>query len=192
VLTFNLEKSITYSNKAKQFFIKEIEMIGTIVRNFNESYRRYFSPVRKEFDFPISVSIEPDRLTASLRRKSSGTFLGFDELPCIAGETKNLSEDGIAFVVSFIRIAEGYLVGDGRTLNIELSLPNGKVKFQAVAQRYEHYNIHSSAPQFLIGARITSMSERDREKYTSYITDKHVARSLPKDSTVDLVLNLPR
>jgi hypothetical protein len=167
-------------------------MIGTIVRNFNESYRRYISPVRKDFSFPISVSIEPNRITGSLQRKSSRTFLGFDELPCIAGETKNLSEEGIAFVVSFIRIAEGYLVGDGRILNIELSLPNGKVKFQAVAQRYEHYNIHSSGSQFLIGARITSISEQNREKYISFFTDKHVELSLPKDSTVDLVLNLPR
>lgn len=87
----------------------------------------------------------------------------------IAGETKDVSETGIAFIVSSIRIKETYLVGEGRTLNAELDLPGGKVRMQIIGQRYEQVGEHISTARFLIGAKITKMSEDDRELYSDFL-----------------------
>ncbi len=164
-------------------------MIGTLVRNLNESVKGYFTPRRKDFRFPLKVSVEPDKTTGSLRRKVTGRFVGNDNLPSLCGETKDFSESGIAFIVPFIRVGNDYLVGDGRTVNIELTLPNGTISFQAIGQRYEPIDQHSSASKFLIGAKITTMSTQDREIYLSYLFNKQITE---KTASVDLVLNLPR
>lgn len=87
----------------------------------------------------------------------------------ITGETKDLSHSGIAFVVSSIRIKENYLVGEGRTLNAELDLPNGKVTLRIVGQRYEQIGEHISVSQYLIGAKILFMTEENRETYEHFL-----------------------
>ncbi len=87
----------------------------------------------------------------------------------IRGETEDLSFTGIAFTVSSIRLREYYLVGEGRKLNAEINLPNGKVKMQLIGQRYKQVGKHVSVTQYLIGARILKMSDGDRETYKEFL-----------------------
>lgn len=98
----------------------------------------------------------------------------------ILGETKDLSATGIAFIVSSIRLKEHYLVGEGRTLNAELDLPGGKIRMQVIGQRHEQFGEHISTARFLIGAKITKMSEQDREAYEDFLRygKKHLKQSL--------------
>lgn len=87
----------------------------------------------------------------------------------IVGETKDLSRSGVAFIVAAIRIQENYLVGEGRILNAELDLPDGKVQMQIVGQRYEQVGQHISTARFLVGAKITQMSKENREVYEYFL-----------------------
>lgn len=97
----------------------------------------------------------------------------------IRGETKDLSESGIAFIVSAIRVQEHYLVGDGSTLIAEVDLPNGNIKMKIVGKRYEQVGIHVSTTQYLVGAKIVGMSETDIEVYNEFLKSKgHKAASL--------------
>lgn len=88
----------------------------------------------------------------------------------ISGETKDLSKTGIAFIVSSIRLREYYLVGEQRTLNAELDLPNGKITMQIIGQRYEQVGLHLSETKFLIGATITKISEDARDAYEHFLS----------------------
>ncbi len=88
----------------------------------------------------------------------------------ISGETKDLSKTGIAFIVSSIRLREYYLVGEQRTLNAELDLPNGKITMQIIGQRYEQVGLHLSETKFLIGATITKISEDARDAYEYFLS----------------------
>ena len=87
----------------------------------------------------------------------------------IRGETKDLSKSGVAMIVPNIRICEKYLVGEDRTIYAELDLPNGKIKMQLVGCRYEQLGIHDSIATYLIGARISTISEADRTLYEEYL-----------------------
>ncbi len=87
----------------------------------------------------------------------------------VTGETKDLSRTGIAFIVSVIRIKENYLVGEGRVLNVEIDLPDGKVQMQIVGSRYEQVGQHISTARFLVGAKITQISQDNREVYEHFL-----------------------
>jgi hypothetical protein len=172
---------------------KEAEMIGTLVRKINESARFFFYPPRKEARFPVKVSIEPEKTLTNLRRKVTGKLVILENVQTLIGESKDFSDVGIAFTVPQIRTKNGYLVGEGRTLNIELTLPNGKIAFQVIGQRYEAQDQHSSVPKYLIGAKITKISSDDKKIYLSYLHNKYVESVIESDSAkVDFVLNLPR
>ncbi len=87
----------------------------------------------------------------------------------IKGQTKDLSSNGIAFIVDSIRLKEHYLVGENRVLNVELDLPNGKIAMQIIGQRYEQIGEHLSISKYLIGANIVDMSQIERDIYEEYL-----------------------
>ena len=122
---------------------------------------------RKKAQLSITVSFEPDKNTGSLPRSISDLS--------IRGETRDLSDSGVGFVVSSIRLREYYLVGEGRVLNAELNLPNGKVRMQMMGQRYKQIGQHVSTTQYLVGAKILKMSESDRETYYEFLRKKKLA-----------------
>lgn len=120
------------------------------------------SSSRRNLNVPIKVSFEPANNTGRLTMKR--------EVYSITGETQDLSETGLAFVVDSIRLQEHYLVGEGRVLNAELDLPNGKVKIKIIGQRYEQVGTtHLSINKYLIGATILSMTPLDKDIYLEYL-----------------------
>lgn len=111
---------------------------------------------RKKLCVPVRICLEPE---AKISEKT--IFL--------KGETKDLSKSGAAFILTSIRICEKYLVGENRPLYVEMDLPNGKVKMEFVGCRYEQLGIHDTIATYLIGARITHASPRDRMLYEEYL-----------------------
>ncbi len=136
-------------------------MFRKLFTQLNKSVSKQVTATRRDYAVPIKLTFEPDRNTGKLRMPVNSLF--------ITGETKDLSQTGIAFIVSAVRINEYYLVGEGRTLNAELDLPTGKVKLQIVGQRYEQVGKHISVSQYLIGAKIVYMTEENREAYEHFL-----------------------
>ena len=137
------------------------KMIRKLISRFNKSLTKRVVSARHKSEVPIKIWLEPDRNTGKLQ-------MSVEHLS-IAGETKDLSKSGIAFVVSAIRLREYYLVGEGRTLNAELDLSGEKVKMQIVAQRYEQVGKDLSESKYLIGATIIKMAQEDRETYEHFL-----------------------
>lgn len=144
-------------------------MIGKFVKRMNESVSDFLSANREEFSFPISISVERDKHTGSLRRRDTGRLVAKEQNPTLSGEAKFLKSDVVEFIVPFIRIGENYLAGEGRILNLELSLPNGNVQMQVIGQSYEMVGQHTSVSKFLITAKILYMCETDRDLYQYYL-----------------------
>jgi hypothetical protein len=136
-------------------------MIRKLVARLNSSVTKQIVAPRREFNVPIKVSITPQLNTGKLNMPPAEFS--------IRGETKDLSKTGIAFIVSSIRIREYYLVGENRPLNVEVDLPNGKIRMQMVGMRYEQIGIHNSMSEFLVGAKITKIAETDREVYEDFL-----------------------
>lgn len=140
-------------------------MIRKWISKFSKSVNERAAPRRRELHLPIKISFVPDRKTGSLQ-------MPMQDLS-IAGETRDLSKTGLAFQVPSIRIKEAYLVGEGRTLNAEVSLPIGKVTLQLKGERYQQVGgEHLSISEYIVGAKIVHMSNADKEIYEEFLTNK--------------------
>jgi hypothetical protein len=116
---------------------------------------------RHSYAVPIKVSIVPDRATGPLQKSLAHLS--------VSGETRDLSKTGVAFIVPAIRLREYYLVGENRSLNVELDLPDGKIRMQIVGHRYEQVGQHISEARFLIGASIQKIDDEDRQIYENFL-----------------------
>lgn len=136
-------------------------MIRKLVSKLNKSLTERVVSARKKYEVPIKIWFEPDRNTGTLKLPAANVV--------ITGETKDMSRSGIGFIVGAIRIQENYLVGGSRVLNAELDLPSGKIQMQIIGMRYEEVGQHISASRFLVGAKITKMSDDAREAYEYFL-----------------------
>lgn len=116
--------------------------------------------IRYKREVPVKLSFEPTGATGRLEAARN---------LYITGETCDLSSSGISFIVASIRVKENYLVGEGRVLNAELDLPNGKISMKIVGRRYEQVGEHISVARYLIGASIQEMTAESREAYNDFL-----------------------
>jgi hypothetical protein len=161
-------------------------MIRTLVNRLNEYFKIHSLPSRQEVCVPVTISIKPE--LNSVRCKTTGKLVMQGATPIIKGETKDLSENGIAFIVACIRVGQNHLVGEGKTINVVLDLPNGKVHFQALGQRYQPLGTDAAATKYLVGARIVRISETDRKAYEHYL--RHGCKA-QKAQNKSLALGIP-
>ena len=136
-------------------------MLREIVSKFSVSWIERRASVRKKFEVPVKVCFAPEKNPHNVTTSCDESFL--------SGETVDLSETGIAFVVSSIRIKEKYLVGQERILNVEMDLAGKKVRMRVLGKRYERVGIHASTERYLVGASIDDMSPDDRQKYEYFL-----------------------
>ena len=102
-----------------------------------------------------------------LMRDTEPTDAGVQHLRACAGHTLNVSTHGLAVVLHAQNIDEQYLLGAEGSMAIELDLPNGlSIEIQATPVRYEKL-----ADVYLIGARISDMSDRNRELFEEYLRE---------------------
>ena len=116
--------------------------------------RRHSKRVRTRLSFILSLS-DPRVSTNGSRR-----------LPTLNGYTLDVSVTGLALIVPAIRIGEHYLAGADRKLYVKLELPGGPVEMKVVTVRYENLEDGSG---YLIGARISEISDADRTSFEKYI-----------------------
>ena len=96
-----------------------------------------------------------------LLREAENSETGVQHMRAVAGHTVNLSTVGLAVMLHAQNIDPQYLTGGENSMSIELDLPSGvSIEIEAMPVRYEKRD-----DGYLIGARITDISKRDRELY---------------------------
>ncbi len=135
-------------------------MIRELVTKLSSVFERNAHHARKKCDAPVRVSFAPVKTTGNLHITMDGL--------AISGEGVDLSKAGIGFIVSSIRIKEFYLVGQERTLIVEVDLPAGKIKFKAVGRRYNKLE-HLSTEKYFVGAEITEISGRNKQLLEEFL-----------------------
>lgn len=115
----------------------------------------------------LDANLEARLEFSVLLRDAETSDSGTQHLRAVAGHTVNISEDGLAVVLHAQNIDEHYLFGAEGSMAIDLDLPNGlSIEIQATPVRYEKLE-----EGYLIGARISDMSERDRGLFKEYLRD---------------------
>jgi len=95
---------------------------------------------------------------------------GATRIDSLEGHTLDVSPTGMALIIPTIRLGEHHLVGENRSLNVKLELPDESVAMQVASVRYERLDEHKTETGYLIGVKITEMSEADRAKFTAYVS----------------------
>jgi c-di-GMP-binding flagellar brake protein YcgR len=84
--------------------------------------------------------------------------------------TRDLSETGIGLVSPSIYLGYACVVDEGRPLLLELRLPAGSIEMLATAAHYLRLDRPGEESSYLIGLRITEMSDAARALFTAYLT----------------------
>ncbi|MDX6529439.1 MAG: PilZ domain [Blastocatellia bacterium] len=125
----------------------------------NPEDRRQSPRIRANLEVRLEFSV--------LMRDADPSEGGVQHLRACAGHTQNISTHGLAVVLHAQNIDEQYLLGAEGSMSIELDLPNGlSIEIQATPVRYEKLE-----EGYLIGARISKMSERNRELFEEYLRE---------------------
>ena len=136
-------------------------MLRELVERFSRTITERRASVRRKFAVPVKVYFTPAKEPQYLEMPGEEAF--------ICGETLDLSETGIGFLVPSIRIKEKYLVGQQRPLTVELEMAGKRIKMRVMGMRYERVGIHLSTERYLIGASIIEMGENERAAYEHFL-----------------------
>ena len=94
---------------------------------------------------------------------------GEEQMLPLVGYTRNVSESGLALLISAKSMGVLYSLGSSYTLQLVLTLPGGSVEMEITPVRYQHINEGSAGSLILIGAQITTMSDEDRTRFVQYL-----------------------
>ena len=97
---------------------------------------------------------------------------GEEQMLPLIGYTRDISESGLALLVSAKSMSVLYNLSETYTLQLVLTLPLGPVDLEVTPVRYQHINEGTSGSHILIGARITKISDEDRARLSEYLTAK--------------------
>jgi hypothetical protein len=85
--------------------------------------------------------------------------------------TRDLSESGVGLTADSIYLGYTCVVDEGRALLFRLELPERTVEMEATTAHYLRLGGDAEVASYLIGLRITSMSEESRALYISYLEE---------------------
>ena len=113
-------------------------------------------------------------MSETLRGKASVPFSlslsgATSEAATLEGHTRDMRATGLSLVVPAIRIGGEEIVGENRRLRVVLELPSGAVELEVAPVRYEPLDAEETAEGYLIGARITEISDSDCVRFVKYL-----------------------
>lgn len=132
-----------------------------LMRSIAARLRRFVGDRRRARRYKTRLLVNVSLLAAKTGNSATR------RVPSLQGHTCDISASGIALIVPSIRIGGHYLTGEDRVLRLTLALPAGPTEVQVVPVRYER--LEEEEEGYLIGARITEMSDNDRGRYVAYL-----------------------
>jgi PilZ domain len=85
--------------------------------------------------------------------------------------TRDLSETGVGLVAGTIYLGYTCVVDEGCALLVTLELPAGEIEMEATSAHYLRLDAGDDEPTYLIGLRITSMSDEGRALYNNFLEE---------------------
>ena len=86
----------------------------------------------------------------------------------LQGYLCDISKTGLSIVVPSFRFGNCYLVGSNYVLHITAEILGGAISIKAIPVRFDRLN-NPGGGQYLIGARITQMTDSDRKRLIEYV-----------------------
>jgi hypothetical protein len=157
-------------------------MLTTLVKQVNESVSDLFLR-RRKVDLSLSISVQPNKGEV-IRNLETGELCLKESSPRLKVRSISLSKNEISFVVPTIRFNDVNLAGEGRILNIEIELPNGQVKLEAVGEHYERIGKRTSLAPYQVEAKIIYINPLDEAIYKNYLRHGNKTESANTENLV--------
>lgn len=143
-------------------------MLTDLVKEVNQSFLDFFFSGDRKISLPITISVQPRRGEA-IWNLETGKLVTGEMTPGIKTTTLRVGKNMLSFIVPNIRFNNANLAGEGRILNIEIELPNRKVKFEAIGEHYERIGKRTSLASYLIKAKIVYINPLEEEAFKHYL-----------------------
>ena len=160
------------------------EVIRSVVARVRVFFNDRRQSPRLRMSLPFNVSIHRDgELNGSRKRTQT-----------LKGQTRDISQRGIALLVPQVHLDGYHLAAGGRELNVELELYRGKfISMRVAPRRYERLEEPESGCTYLIASRIVNMTDEDRSRYQVFLTENlkrapRVSKSSPSEDKASLEL----
>jgi len=139
------------------------ELVRSVVSRFQVYFedRRQSPRLRVRLQFNVALH----RVTRGLSLRRRPQFL--------KGHTQDISVKGVAMLVPQIHLDGRHLSADGRELELQLEIGSGEpIAMLVMPNRYERLDEAELGCNYMIGARIVSMDDRDRIRYESFLHER--------------------
>lgn len=110
-------------------------------------------------------------MSENLRGKASVAFSlslpgSLGDVATLEGRTRDMRATGLSLVVPRMRIGGEEIVAEDRQLRVVLELPSGPLEMEVAPVRYETLEAEEG---YLIGVRITEISDSDCVRFVKYL-----------------------
>ncbi|HEX8774507.1 MAG TPA: PilZ domain-containing protein [Pyrinomonadaceae bacterium] len=113
-------------------------------------------------------------MSENLRGKASVPFRlslpgSSGDAATLMGHTRDMRATGLSLIVPDIRLGEEEITVEDRALSVVLELPSGTVEMEVTPVRHERLDAEAAEQGFLIGVRITEISDSDCVRFVKYL-----------------------
>jgi len=136
-----------------------VRVLNAIVNRAHRLLGAYVHAPRHNMRLPLYVSlVESKRFSVNV---SSTTTM--------SGYLRDISKSGLSLVVPSLRFGNRCLISGHYPLRVTVQLPSGLANIQVTPVRYDRLKEENLARSYVIGARITQITEPDRKHLIQYI-----------------------
>lgn len=143
-------------------------MLVALLKEVNQSVSDFLFLGNRKINLPISITVQPFK-GETIRNLETGKLVSVAATPTLKTTTLHIGKETISFIVPQIRFNDTNLAGEGRVLDVEIELPNGKVKLEVIGEHYERFGKRTSLAQYLIEAKIVYINPLEEEVYKNYL-----------------------
>jgi hypothetical protein len=162
-------------------------MLITLVKKVHRSVSDFLFLGNRKVSLPISITVKPNKGEA-IRNLETGKLICVEPARVLKTKTFKIGREKLSFIVPQIRFDNANLAGEGRILEIDLELPNGRAKIEAVGEYYERFGRRTSLAEYLIEAKIVYLNPQAEEIYKNYL--RH-GRKVEKNDAGSFVFGIP-
>jgi hypothetical protein len=135
-----------------------------LIRSIAARVREYLGNRRRSPRYRVRLSVRVSPMKAAKPGRVSSA-----ESDALYGYTRDISSSGLALILPSIRINNIYLTGDDRTLEILIEDESEPIVIYGISARYERMDEEAEDKGYLVGVKITEMSEEDRARFTALL-----------------------
>lgn len=145
--------------------------MAEVIRSFADRLYSFVvhrrSARRHKMRLPINVALVGSRYVGKHESKNGNKEeqVSFT----VSGYTRDISETGLAIVVSKIHVEGRYLTDQDRMLLIKLETSDDIIQFKAKAKRHQVVDTEKWGKGFLIGAEIKEIDDENRAKLIAHL-----------------------